>query len=221
MSDPVKQGIVEMAKALWSSENLHFFDTERTRGLREDILRNLLSLAMTDDERATMLGLPRGCRVRESAKIISPEKFRCGEYVWVGENVVLDASGGLSVGSHTTIAVAALVWTHSSALANLKLENRIGSPEIFRRPTTIGSGCYIGGPSSIYPGVTIGNKVIVLPMSVVTDDVPDNVMVGGSPARILRTIDEEWLVRYREKNGIIDKTLGSDKPMKSACGSIE
>lgn len=216
MSDPVKLGILELAKAIWASDSFQFSDTERARGLREDILRKLLALAMTDDERAAMLGLPSGCRVRESAKIISPEKFSCGEYVWVGENVVLDASGGLQVGAHTTFAVAALVWTHSSVLSNLELDNRSGNLRIVRKPTKIGDGCYIGGPSSIYPGVTIGNKVIVLPMSVVTDDVPDNVMVGGSPAKIIRTIDEKWLTHYREQNGLAQNLCsvpdGSGKP---------
>lgn len=202
MSDRIKLGILELAKVIWSSDSLQFSDTERARGLREDILRKLLALAMTDDERAAMLGLPSGCRVRESAKLILPQNLVCGEYVWVGENVVLDASGGLQVGSHTTFAVGALVWTHSSVLSNLEMDNRSGNPWIVRKPTNIGSGCYIGGPSSIYPGVTIGNKVIVLPMSVVTEDVPDNVMVGGSPAKIIRTIDEEWLARYREQNGL-------------------
>ncbi len=202
MTDPIKQEILELAKAIWSSNSIQLFDTERTRGLREDILRNLLALAMTDDERAAMLGLPVGCRVRESAKIISPASLNCGEYVWIGENVVLDASGGLQIGAHTTFAVGALVWTHSSVLANLELDNRSGNPWIVRKPTKIGTGCYIGGPSSIYPGVTIGEKVIVLPMSVVTEDVPSNVMVGGSPAKIIRAIDDEWLTSYRAQNGL-------------------
>lgn len=202
MSDPVKQGIIDLARALWSSDALHFTDTERARGLREDILRNLLAQAMTDDERAAMLGLPDGCRVRESAKIIFPQNLSCGEYVWVGENVVIDASGGLQIGSHTTLGVGALVWTHSSVLSNLELDNCSGNPWIVRKPTRIGSGCYIGGPSSIYPGVTIGDRVVVLPMSVVTEDIPDNVMVGGSPAKVIRTIDDEWVRCYREQNGL-------------------
>lgn len=202
MSDSVKEGIVKLAQALWASDNFSFVDTERTRALREDILRKLLALAMTDDERAVMLGLSQGCRVRESAKIISPDSLVCGEYVWVGENVVLDASGGLRIGSHTTFAVGALVWSHSSSLSNIMMDNRSGNPWIVRKPTQIGSGCYIGGPSSIYPGVTIGNQVIVLPMTVVTEDVPDNVMIGGSPAKVIRTINDEWIANYRLQNGL-------------------
>ncbi len=202
MVDPVKEGIVDLVREIWASDKLSFVDTERTRALRADILQRLLALAMTDDERASMLGLPAGCRIRESAKIIGLENLVCGDHVWIGENVVLDASGGLNVGSHTTFAVGALVWTHSSAFANLMFDNRSGNPWIVRKPTTIGSGCYIGGPSSIYPGVTIGNRVIVMPMSVVTEDLPDNVIVGGSPARIIRKIDDEWMKSFCEKNGL-------------------
>ena len=207
MSDRSKDEIIELARSLWSSDKLKFMDTDRSRALREDILRQLLCLAMTDDERASMLGLSEGCRVRESAKIIAPEKLVCGEFVWVGENSVLDASGGLEIGSHTTIGVGSLVWTHSSVMSNLMMENQIGNSWIARQQTSIGSGCYIGGPSSIYPGVTIGDRVVVLPMSVVTEDVPENVMVAGNPAKVIRTIDEEWIGRFKEENGL---SFGSD-----------
>jgi len=191
-----------MAQKLWASDKFIFLDNERTRRLRKDILRKLLALIMTDDERAGMLGLSKGSRIRETAKIIAPEKLICGEFVWIGENVVLDASGGLEIGSHTTFAVGALVWSHSSVLSNIMMDNAIDNQWIVRKPTKIGSGCYIGGPSSIYPGVTIGNKVIVLPMSVVTNNFPDNVMVGGSPAKVIRAIDDEWINNYRTEHGI-------------------
>ncbi len=201
MSSDVKSSIIKMAKKLWASDKFIFIDNERTRSLRKDILRKILALIMTDDERAEMLGLSKGSRIRESAKIIASEKLICGDHVWIGENVVLDASGGLEIGSHTTFAVGALVWSHSSVLSNIMMDNSIDNPWIVRKPTKIGNGCYIGGPSSIYPGVTIGNRVIVLPMSTVINDFPDNVMVGGSPAKVIRAIDDEWINQYRAEHG--------------------
>lgn len=50
----------------------------------------------------------------------------------------------------------------------------------------IGNNAWIGGSSVILPGVTIGNNVVVAAGSVVVKDVPDNVVVAGNPAKIIK-----------------------------------
>ena len=67
---------------------------------------------MTDDKRAELLGLPEGRQIRENAKIISIEHSKCGKCVWIGEGAVLDASGGLEIGDHTSIGLYCLIWTY-------------------------------------------------------------------------------------------------------------
>ncbi len=57
------------------------------------------------------------------------------------------------------------------------------------KPITVGDNVWFGGHCSILPGVTIGNNVIVGAGSVVTKDVPDNVIVAGNPAKIINTND--------------------------------
>lgn len=52
--------------------------------------------------------------------------------------------------------------------------------------TKIGKRCFIGMNSIIMPGIIIGDEVIVGSGSIVTKDIPSNVMVVGNPARILR-----------------------------------
>lgn len=52
--------------------------------------------------------------------------------------------------------------------------------------TYIGDNCFIGGGTIILPGIHIGNNCIVGAGSVVTKDVPDNCIVAGNPARIIR-----------------------------------
>ena len=169
-------------------------DNERARNLRPEIIERFLGLLLTDDERARLLGLPNGCRIRETAKIICPEKLVCGEYLWIGEGAILDASGGLEIGAHTTIGSYVLVWSHASYLANIKFMNQIGNSLISRKPTKIGRGCFIGGPSVIYPGVTIMDRTVVLPMSVVTKNInEEKCIVGGVPARKLRDLSDEEL----------------------------
>ncbi|CAN7683826.1 acyltransferase [Variovorax sp. LjRoot290] len=174
-------------------------DTDRNRGLREDIVRRFMAQLLTDDERARLFGLPASCRVRENTKILQAEKLKCGEHVWIGENAYLDASGGLSIGDHSTIGVGVYVWTHTSVLANLLHENRPGGAHVVRRPTHIGAGCYIVGHSVINPGVRIGDGAVVLPMSCVSDDVPAGDIVAGAPAKSVGSVTEAFVARLKEE----------------------
>ncbi|WP_288567960.1 maltose acetyltransferase domain-containing protein [uncultured Lactobacillus sp.] len=57
-------------------------------------------------------------------------------------------------------------------------------------PVNIGNDVWIGGHSTICPGVTIGNGVVVAAGSVVTKNIPDNVVVGGVPAKIIKKIEQ-------------------------------
>jgi maltose O-acetyltransferase len=56
-------------------------------------------------------------------------------------------------------------------------------------PVTIGHNVWIGGRAVINPGVKIGDNVIIASGAVVTKDVPDNVVVGGNPAKIIKQIE--------------------------------
>lgn len=53
-----------------------------------------------------------------------------------------------------------------------------------------GTNCFFGLKSAVLPGLTIGNNVEVAAGALVTKPVPDNVMVGGSPARLVRNLVE-------------------------------
>ncbi|WP_425432005.1 DapH/DapD/GlmU-related protein [Geodermatophilus ruber] len=59
-------------------------------------------------------------------------------------------------------------------------------PEDLSRPVTIGDDCWIGYGAVILSGVTIGRSTIVAAGSVVTSDVPENAVVAGTPARVVK-----------------------------------
>ncbi len=151
-----------------------YFNQDTPAEIRAQILTYQATAGMSDVERAAFLGLPKGCRIRENAKIISPQNLTIGESCWIGEGAVLDASGGLTIGSHTSIGLSVFVWTHDSHQLNIRGNNSRGQQQrIRRKPTSIGSNCFIAGPAVIMPGVKIGDKCLISPMSVVTEDLPD------------------------------------------------
>ena len=60
----------------------------------------------------------------------------------------------------------------------------------FNMPVRIGRNCWLGAGVIVLPGVTIGDNVVVGAGSVVTKDLPDNVVAVGTPCRVLREVNE-------------------------------
>ena len=60
----------------------------------------------------------------------------------------------------------------------------------FNMPIRIGRNCWLGAGVIVLPGVTIGDNVVVGAGSVVTKDLPDNVVAVGTPCRVLREVNE-------------------------------
>ena len=141
------------------------------KALRAQILRYQATELMTDRERAVFLGLPEGCRIRERAKILAPEKLVLGKNVWIGEGAVLDAQGGLTIGDSSQIGLGVMIWSHSSHLQAIRGETTLGRDSIAYKPTRIGKNCFIAGPSVIAAGVTIGDGAIISPLTFVDRDV--------------------------------------------------
>ena len=81
---------------------------------------------------------------------------------------------GLTIGEKTMVTFDAIVLSHDYASRRHAAK------------TVIGTHCFIGCGSIIMPNVTVGNHVIVAAGSVVTKDVPDNCIVAGNPAKIIK-----------------------------------
>ena len=59
------------------------------------------------------------------------------------------------------------------------------------KPITIGSDVWVGGGAIICPGVTIGDRSVIGAGSVVTRDIPSDVLASGNPARVIRALPPE------------------------------
>ena len=121
--------------------------------------------------------------------------FHCdyGYNIEVGENffanynlTILDV-GKVKIGANAQIAPNVSIYTAGHPVHP---ESRNTGYE-YGIPITIGDNVWIGGSVTILPGVTIGSNVVIGAGSVVTRDLPDNVIAAGNPCRVLRTITQE------------------------------
>ena len=107
-------------------------------------------------------------------------KIRIGDRVFLNSGVILFSVVAITIGDDVALAGEVYVMDSSS--------HGIEGKPIHEAAVTIGRGSWIGARSIILPGVTIGERVVVAAGSVVTKDIPDDTLVGGNPARIIRSL---------------------------------
>ncbi len=121
--------------------------------------------------------------------------FRCdyGFNIYLGDNfeanydcIMLDVCP-ITIGDNCLIGPRVCIYT---AAHPVETELRLTGLE-FGKPVKIGHNVWIGGNSVINPGVTIGNNAVIASGAVVVKDVPDNVLVAGNPAKVIRKFTEK------------------------------
>jgi len=115
-----------------------------------------------------------------------------GDGTWVsnGFSVIAEYS---SVKIGRRCLIGANVEIMDSDFHGLELRDRHRSDPAWCRPVVIGDDVFIGGGVRVLKGVTIGNGAVVATGSIVARDVPPFSVVGGSPARVIRMLDENNL----------------------------
>ena len=129
-------------------------------------------------------------RTGQNVRVTPPFYCDYGVNITVGENffsnyglIVLDVNR-VTIGKNCMIAPNVGLY---SATHPVRAEERYNGVEL-GLPITIGDNCWIGAGSIINPGVTIGNNVVVASGAVVTKSFPDNVLIGGCPAKIIKEL---------------------------------
>lgn len=130
---------------------------------------------------------------------IEPD-FHCefGSNISIGDDVyinfgciILDCNE-ITIGEHTLIGPNAGLY---AANHSIDMEERINGGCI-GRPIHIGKNVWLGGDVKILGGVSIGDNTIIGTGSIVTKDIPSNVIAVGAPCRVLRQITEKDKTDY-------------------------
>lgn len=113
--------------------------------------------------------------------------------------VILDCAE-VTIGAHTLIGPNIGIYPVNHAIDALERING----GCYARPVHIGRNVWLGGDVKILSGVSIGDNTIVGAGSIVTKDIPSDVIVAGNPCRVIRKITNEdktgYLERTRETN---------------------
>ena len=109
-----------------------------------------------------------------------------GDYTRIGIHCTV--IGPVCIGHHVNLAqgITVTALNHNFADTN----RRIDEQGISTRPVVIGDDVWIGANAVILPGVTIGRHVVVAAGAVVTKDVPENTIVAGVPAKVIKKLEE-------------------------------
>lgn len=179
-----------MEKQLACLDKLYEFNTTRPSeiGLREEMLKEMFA------------EIGEGCYIEPPLRSnFGGHHVHFGKNVYANFNLTLVDDTHIYVGDCTMIAPNVVIATAGHPILPELREKGYQ----YNAPVHIGRNCWIGAGALIMPGVTIGDNTVVGAGSVVTRDLPANVVAVGNPCRVMREINEHDR-EYYFKNRKID-----------------
>lgn len=144
----------------------------------------------TPGEIRDLFGEITGQRMDDGFALFPPFYTDFGRNIHIGKNVFINScchfqdQGGIYIGDGCLIG-------HCVVLATLNHDHEPSKRQnLHHAPIRIGNGVWIGANVTITAGVTIGDNAIIAAGAVVTKDVPADMIAGGVPARIIKSIYE-------------------------------
>ena len=132
---------------------------------------------------------------------------RFGNNVYANFNLTLVDDSHIYVGDYTMIAPNVVIATAGHPILPELREKAYQ----YNMPVHIGRNCWIGAGALIMPGVTIGDNTVIGAGSVVTKDIPANVVAVGNPCRVMREISEHDREYYYKDKKIDFSQIIKDK----------
>jgi len=128
-------------------------------------------------------------------KFFIEQPFRCaygyniswGENSFANYNCTIIDSARVTIGNNVMIGPNVNIFTANHSLSPKKRNEGLE----YADPVVIDDGVWIGGGTTINPGVRIGRNSVIGSGSVVTKSIPSNVLAAGNPCRVIRELDKE------------------------------
>ena len=145
----------------------------------------------TPEEIQELFSQLTGQEVNETLGLIPPfftdfcKNNHLGQNIFINSGCKLQDQGRIYIDDDVLIGHNVVIATLNHGM---NPENR---GDLHPKPVHIGKAVWIGSNSTILPGVTIGDGAIVAAGAVVSKDVPENTVVGGVPAKIIKKIEVE------------------------------
>jgi acetyltransferase-like isoleucine patch superfamily enzyme len=129
-----------------------------------------------------------GIEINESVAVFTPLYINYGKHTKIGKNVFINFDctfldlGGITIEDNVLIAPKVSLLSEGHPISPQERQSLVPGHIHIKK------GAWIGAGATILPGVTIGENAVVAAGAVVSKDVPDNAIVGGIPAKIIKTV---------------------------------
>lgn len=136
-------------------------------------------------KRSTAAGIEPGAIIRDRVEIGDGAVIMMGAIINIGAVI----GEGTMIDMGAVLGGRAIVGKHSHVGAGAVLAGVVEPPSA--KPVTVGDNVLIGANAVIIEGTTVGNGAVIAAGAVVTQDVPENAVVAGVPARIIKMKDDQ------------------------------
>ena len=183
----------DIFERLRNGESVPFTDSQYSKIVKacNDTKKLLLQLNRTadPDEVRSLLSQITGSRIDETTTVFTPLHINYGRHTSIGKNVFINFDcvfldlGGITIEDNVLIAPKVSLLSEGHPVkAGTRATLTAGHIHIKKN-------AWIGAGATILQGVTIGENAMVAAGAVVLKDVPDNVIVGGIPAKVIKEVE--------------------------------
>ena len=194
---------IEDVKVMSDDEFIKIMNTQEKAVLRSEVGRKMHLMTQealkilhfindkynTPSELRRWMSLLIHQELDEGFGLFPPFYTNCGKNIHLGKNVFINAGchfqdqAGIYIGDGTFIG-------HNVILATLNHDmNPDSRGDMYPKPIHIGKKVWIGSGAIVLPGISIGDNSVIAAGSVVTKNVPENVVYGGNPAKFIKKIE--------------------------------